>query len=182
MAAGRPCFGTEHFRPQSHISQRQKRRLCDVTRWELPRSACSRRLATGQDPHQRSDTELPYPDSVPRDILAEGGKDKGAVMGVSEEKRDPARSDPLTPADPEDPYASPIAVIRGGGSYVRLPISNAVVEGLGGSAQLRDRLGAILASEPQLSAGVTPHAAATLTSQYDRLLGQCETIITRLGR
>jgi hypothetical protein len=96
-------------------------------------------------------------------------------MGTSEdEKRAQDRPDPVALVDLENPYPSPIVVSGGGGAYVRLPVDETVVERLGGSSQLRERLSVILASEPYRSGEVSTHAAATLTAQYDEFFQSLE--------
>jgi hypothetical protein len=83
---------------------------------------------------------------------------------------------PVEPADPEDPYPSPIVVSGGGGSYARLAVAWPVVDGLGGSSQLRERLDAILVSEPYLSGEIDPHAGAALTTHYEEFFRRLETM------
>jgi hypothetical protein len=96
-------------------------------------------------------------------------------MGTSEdEKRAQNRPDPVEAVDLENPYPSPIVVSGGGGAYVRLPVPGTVVEGLGGSSRLRERLSVILASEPYLSGEVSTHATATLTAHYDEFFQSLE--------
>lgn len=97
-------------------------------------------------------------------------------MGASEaSKQDPEQPDPMEPADAENPYPNPIVVRGGGGSYARLPVSEVVVEGLGGSSQLRERLAAILSSEQYVSGEISPPAAARLAAQYGEFFQQFET-------
>lgn len=98
-------------------------------------------------------------------------------MGTSEdERRAKDWSDPVEPVDLENPWPSPIVVSGGGGSYVRLPVPATVVEELGGSSRLRERLSVIHASEPYLSDEVSAHAAATLTAHYDKFFEQLEEV------
>jgi hypothetical protein len=93
-----------------------------------------------------------------------------------DEKRSQDTPDPVVPADPEDPYHSPIVITGGAGAYVRLRIPGTVIEGLGGPSLLRERLSAILASEPYLTGRVSAHAAATLTAHYDEFFRHLEVI------
>jgi hypothetical protein len=89
-------------------------------------------------------------------------------MGAGEdEKRAQDTPDPVVSIGPENPYPSPIVVSGGGGSYFRLPIPGTVVDGLGGSSLLRERLSAILASEPYLSGEISAHTVATLAASYN---------------
>lgn len=98
-------------------------------------------------------------------------------MGTGEdEKRAQDRPDPVEPVDLENPYPSPIVVSGGGGSYVRLPTPGTVVEGLGGSSRLNERLSAIRASEPYLSGEVSAHDSAALTAHYDEFFQRLEVI------
>ena len=98
-------------------------------------------------------------------------------MGSDESKKQASgKLNPVEPADRKDPYPSPIVVSGGGGSFVRLPVPGPVVEGLGGSSQLRDRLNAIIASEPYQSDEIDSEAAATLTANYDEFFQRLETM------
>ena len=86
------------------------------------------------------------------------------------EKRAKDTPDPVVAVGPGNPYPSPIVVSGEGGAYVRLPIPGTVVDGLGGSSLLRERLSAILTSEPYLSGEVSADTAATLTENYNEFL------------
>jgi hypothetical protein len=89
-------------------------------------------------------------------------------MGTSgDERRAQYRPEPMEPVDLENPYPNPIVVSSGGGSYFRLPLAARVVEELGGSSHLRERLSAIHGSEPYLSGEVSTHAAVVLAAHYD---------------
>jgi hypothetical protein len=117
----------------------------------------------------------PYTDSMPDGILVPA--EAGAGMGSDESKRQASgKFNPVKPTDREDPYPSPIVVTKGGGSFVRLPVPERVVEGLGGPSQLRGRLNAILASEPYQSGEIDRHAAATLTTDYEKFFQRLETM------
>lgn len=91
-------------------------------------------------------------------------------------KQASGRLNPVEPTDQEDCYPNPIVVTKGGGSYIRLSVSEPVVEGLGGHSQLRERLNAILASEPYKSGEIDPGAAATLTTDYEEFFQRLETM------
>jgi hypothetical protein len=82
----------------------------------------------------------------------------------------------VVPADPENPYPSPIVVSGGKGSYLRLPTPGTVVEGLGGRSRLNERLGAILASENYLSGEVSEPDATTLAAHDESFLQRLEVI------
>jgi hypothetical protein len=90
-----------------------------------------------------------------------------------DEKQAHDTPNPVVSIGPENPFPSPI-VVSGGGGYVILPIPGAVVDRLGGSSLLRERLGAILASEPYLSGEVSANAAATLTASYNEFFQRLE--------
>jgi hypothetical protein len=89
-------------------------------------------------------------------------------------KQDPGKPDPVARAGAEDPYPNPIVISSGGGSYLRLQVPETVVERLGGSPRLRERLNTILASEPYESGQISPQVAAELTTHYDEFLQQLE--------
>jgi hypothetical protein len=65
------------------------------------------------------------------------------------------------------------------GWSVIIPIPETVVEGLGGSSQLNERLASMYLSAPRRPTGVDAVTTEKLTAQYDRLLGQIETVINR---
>jgi len=96
-------------------------------------------------------------------------------MGAGEdENRAQDRPDPVAPVDLRNPYPSPIVVSGGGGGYFHLLIPGTVVEGLGGSSLLRERLNAILASEPYLSGEVSAPVAAALAEYYNEFFQRLE--------
>lgn len=98
-------------------------------------------------------------------------------MGANEaSKQDPEQPDPMELVHYESPYPNPIVVREGGGLCVRLPVSEAVVQRLGGSSQVRERLAEILSSEQYLSGEISPPAAATLAAQYGKFFQQFETM------
>jgi hypothetical protein len=98
-------------------------------------------------------------------------------MGTSEdEKRAQDAPNPVVSISPGNPYPSPIVVSGGKGSYLRLPITATVIDRLGGSSVLRERLNVILASEPYLSGEISTHAAATLTTHYNEFFQRLEVI------
>jgi hypothetical protein len=74
-------------------------------------------------------------------------------------------------------YPTPIHVDPKGGWSVTIPIPGTVVEGLGGSSRLNERLASIPTSAPHRFTAVDPVAAVRLATHYDRLLGQIETVI-----
>jgi hypothetical protein len=74
-------------------------------------------------------------------------------------------------------YPTPIHVDPEGGWSVTIPIPGPVVQGLGGSSRLNERLASIFMSAPDRSTGVDPVAAGRLAANCDRLLGQIETVI-----
>lgn len=75
-------------------------------------------------------------------------------------------------------YPTPIHIDPNGGWSVTIPIPATVVEELGGSSRLNERLASIYVSTSR-PAGVDPATAVKLTADYDRLLGQIETVINR---
>jgi hypothetical protein len=101
----------------------------------------------------------------------------GEGMGTgADDKRAHERPNPVEPVDLENPYPSPIVVSGGKGSYLRLPTPGTVVEGLGGSSRLNQRLGTILASGSYLSGRVGAHDAVALTAHYDEFFQLLEVI------
>lgn len=118
---------------------------------------------------------LLYTDGIPDGILTQ--QKQGAAMESDESKTQASgRLNPVARTNRNDPYPSPIVVSGGGGSFVRLPVPGPVVEGLGGSSHLADRLNAILASEPYQSGEIDPHATATLTADFEEFFQRLETM------
>jgi len=81
------------------------------------------------------------------------------------------------PADP----ANPIKVNTHGGWSVTLPMPWGILGRLGGSSQVRARLGGILAAMPSPESNLTPDASDKLSAVYGTLLQHLEAVISEEG-
>jgi hypothetical protein len=95
--------------------------------------------------------------------------------GVSEDVT--GSGDIAVPADP----ANPIKVNTRGGWSITLPMPEEVLGQLGGSSQVRARLGGILAAMPGPESGLTPDASDKLSAVYGTLLQHLEAVIREEG-
>jgi hypothetical protein len=86
--------------------------------------------------------------------------------------------DVATPADP----ANPIKVNPHGGWSITLPVPEEVLGRLGGSSQVRERLGGILAAMPGPGSDLAPDASDKLSAVYGTLFQHLEAVIREEGR
>jgi hypothetical protein len=102
-----------------------------------------------------------------------------AIPAGSGESEDVTGSrDVAAPADP----ANPIKVNPHGGWSITLPVPEEVLGRLGGSSQVRERLGGILAAMPGPESDLTPDASDKLSAVYGTLFQHLEALIREEGR
>lgn len=83
-------------------------------------------------------------------------------------------------AAPADP-ANPIKVNPHGGWSITLPVPEEVVGRLGGSSQVRERLGGILAAMPGPESDLTPDASDKLSAVYGTVIQHLEAMVREEG-
>jgi hypothetical protein len=103
---------------------------------------------------------------------------KSIPAGSGESEDVTGSRDVAAPADP----ANPIKVNPHGGWSITLPVPEEVLGRLGGSSQVRERLGGILAAMPGPESDLTPDASDKLSAVYGTLFQHLEALIREEGR
>ncbi len=103
---------------------------------------------------------------------------KSIPAGSGESEDVTGSRDVAAPADP----ANPIKVNPHGGWSITLPVPEEVLGRLGGSSQVRERLGGILAAMPGPESDLTPDASDKLSAVYGTLFQHLEAVIREEGR